>query len=245
MSGAFVFKRGTGTAVGGISSIAVLPERWYYIEVKFNCVNSIGADTFQLRINGNVAINLDASTDMQGTALSGVDEVQLQGVSNYTIFDDLYAVDLTGAVNNDYLGDIKIETLYPDGNGNSSDFVGSDVDSTYNYLHVDDVTQDGDSTYTESDTATEKDLYTFDDLAGTPLSIVGISIECYCRKDDSGSRTGKLISRVNSTDYEGSEFAPGEAFTYRSEIQELNPDDSAVWETADVNGAEFGIKVES
>jgi len=226
---------------------AFIEDKWYYIEVKFNAVNSIGADTFIIKVDGEEWINLPATTDCQGAGSSGVDRIYFQGACSDHHFDDVYLLDLTGAApNNDFLGDIQVLLLDPDGNGNSSDFVGIDVDSTDNFLHVDETIPDGDTSYVESSTAGHKDLYTFEDLPATPNTIFAVQTTAYQNKDDSGARTGKLITRVSSTDYEGSAFSPVEAtYGFVTEIWALNPNDSLAWEEADVNGAEFGIKVES
>ena len=60
--------------------------------------------------------------------------------ANYD-YDDLYICDGTtvpGEPVNDFLGDVRVDTLYPNGNGNSSQWVGQDANSTDNYLNVDD-----------------------------------------------------------------------------------------------------------
>jgi len=236
-----------GATILAYSSKNLIRQKWQYIEVKWNCVNSIGADTFIVRLDGVEVINLAATTDCQAQAGSGVTIIYIQGASHASnnYFDDLYVLDLTGAApNNDFLGDIQITALNPNGNGNASDFTGSDADSTDNYLHVDETIPDWDTSYVESLTIGHVDLYTYEDLPATPDTIYAVQTVMVARKDTAGARYGNLLTRVNSTNYNGDTFAPVEgSYTYHTKIWELNPDDSAAWAGADVNGAEFGVGV--
>jgi len=230
-----------------ISEKALISGKRYYIEVKWNCVNSIGADTFIVLVNGEEWLNLPAGTDTRHTGeTEGVSRILLCGSGSYVYFDDVYICDLTGGVNDDFLGDVAIVCLNPDGNGNTNDFTGSDADSTDNYLHVDETQPDDDASYVESSVVTDVDLYTFENLAVTPTVICAVQTVTFAKKDDASAKTAKLITRINSTNYEGSAFAPDDgSYAYFTELWDVNPDDSAAWEEADLNGAEFGIKVES
>ena len=236
-----------GATLLATSEKALLFGKGYFIEIKWSIANSIGADSFVVRVNGETWITLDAATDTQARASNNMDLIQLEGAVGTCYFDDLYILDLTGpAPTNDFLGDCRVVCLDPDGNGTTSDFVGSDSNSVDNYLHVDETAPDDDTSYVESSTVNHEDLYTFDNLAVTPDTIFGVQTQAVVKKDDAGARTGKLLARVGGTTYEGAAFSPSEgAYLNVTEIWELNPDDSAAWEEADVNGAEFGIKVES
>jgi len=236
-----------GAAKLAYSTKSLIKDRWYFIEVKWNCVNSIGADTFVVHLDGEEVINLPATTDCQAQAASGVQRIYIQGGihATYNYFDDIYILDLTGpAPTNDILGDMRITALNPNGNGNANDFTGSDADSTDNYLHVDETVPDWDTSYVESLTIGHIDLYTFEDLPDTPNVIFAVQTVMVAKKDTAGARYGDLLTRVNGTNYNGDTFAPVDGtYTYHTKIWELNPDDSAAWVEADVNGAQFGVEV--
>jgi len=244
-----IAKTGIVYFVRGSTYVARAPspfrlKTWQYVEVKWNCVNSIGANTFQLKVDGELIIDIPAATDCQGAASSGVDTINIQGLCTYSYFNDLYICDLSGSECNDFLGDMVVEVLYPNGNGTTNDFTGSDADSTDNYLHVDDATPDDDSTYTESSTVTDVDLYSFDDST-TPDTILAVAVDCFCKMDDAGPKSGKIIAYINSTTYEGDTFSLTTSYVYETQLWELNPDDSAAWAAADIDGAEFGVKVQA
>lgn len=241
-AGVILFERGTTALV-----IAPLPFRihtWHYVEVKWNCVNSIGANTFQLKVDGELILNIPASTDCQNAGTSGVDAIYINGMCSYSYFNDVYICDLTGSEWNDFQGDITIDVLHPNGNGNTNDFIGSDSDSVDNYLLVDDATPDDDTTYTESSTVTDVDLYAFDN-SEAPDTVLAVAVDCFCLMDDAGPKSGKLITYVNSSTYEGDTFSLTTGYIYETQLWVLNPDDSAAWAAADIDGAEFGVKVEA
>ncbi len=230
-----------------MGSIPLISGKWYYLEVKATCKNSISADEFIVKLNGTEILNLAATTDTQETANQGIDAIVLAGGFSTGIiyWDDLYICDLNGSVNIDFLGDCSVETLYADGNGTTSNFTGSDADSVNNYLHVDEAQQDGDTSYVEDSTPSNIDLYTYDDMAATPDTIFGVGLRSYARKDDAGARTGRLLTRRSAANYEGSNFSPGTSFLGFDEIWDVDPSTSSAWLEAGVNAAEFGIKVQT
>jgi len=231
----------------GVNVLAV--DTWYYIEVKVVKSNSISAGDVSLRVDGVEWIELDAASDTLYSLEPAYTNSLLfwpqTGKDLY--FDDIYICDETGAKNNTFLGPVKVATIYPNGNGNSSQFTGSDADSVDNYLHVDDATgQDDDSSYVESDTINHVDLYTLEDLPGTTGTIHGVDFVSVVKNDVEGggnSRQGAPVVRVNGTDYQGDTFNVGSPFTHKHHILEDNPDDAADWERADIDATEFGIKV--
>jgi len=241
-TGSIYFLRGSTFIIGAPSTLRL--KTWHYVEIKWNCVNSIGANTFQLRVDGELILNVPTSTDCQNASTSGVDKINIQGPCTYGYFNDVYICDLTGSQWNDFQGDISIDVLYPDGNGTTNDFTGSDADSTDNYLHVDDATPDDDSTYSESSTVTDVDLYDFDN-SETPDTVLAVAVDCFCKMDDAGPKSGKIIAYINSSTYEGDTFSLTTGYVYETQLWELNPDDSAAWVAADIDGAEFGVKVEA
>ena len=253
LDGTVSIVRGTATAVaGGKSTFSMKIKRYYHIEVKVTIANSIGANTAVVRINEKIVLTVDAGEDLQSTANATADIIRIDGLSSQeTNIDDLYVFDGTDGggtepTNDDFAGDMKIGAHWPSGNGATSDFLGSDVDSVDNYLLVDEALTDDDTTYVESSTIGHIDLYAFDDLAETPIEIKAIQINSVVRKDDAGAKTVRAVIRPTSTNFVGDSKSPQDG-VYSNEIEILNedPETEAAWTEAGFNATEFGLEIVS
>lgn len=222
------------------ASVAMTTGVWNYFELKVYVANSSG--TVELRLNGATVASYTGDT--QATGYANIMGIDFGGVSSYSpIFtvDDLYVCDASGSVNNTFLGDVRVDTIFPTGAGNSTQFTPS---TGANWENVDDASPDGDSTYNSGDTAGYKDTFVFGDLSIASATIHGIQTNICARKDDAGTRTMTDVVRTASTDYTGGtthSLADG-YLNYRT-IRETNPNTSAAWAVSEVNGAEFGYAV--
>ena len=244
--GALEVLRGTTLSVtGGRSTAIIRVTNWYYIEMKVTIANSIGANTCQVRVNGNIILTVDTGQDLQVSVNATANIIQSIGLIP-SVLDDFYIFDGTGSENNDFAGDVKVVAQFPDGNGTTNDFVGSDGNSVDNFLLVDEVSTDDDSTYVESSTPGEIDLYTFDDLATTPDVIHAVQINGITRKTDAGTRTMRAVARPVATNFFGSSRAISVAsYVNEEEIYDLNPETSLAWTEALFNATEFGVEIET
>ncbi len=235
-----VTRNGTTLATG---TTALTAGSIYYIELRGLINDSTGQ--YELRINGVTEVSgTSADTRNGGTGI--VDTVVFHtGVDNGSInllVSDIYICNAAGSLNNTFLGDVKVETLYPTGAGTTTNFTPS---AGSNYQNVDDVTPDGDSTYNTDATAGDKDTFAMGDLATTAGSVLAVQQIVCCRKDDAGSRTLHTVMRSGGTDYEGGDTAVGDSYANVFGLRETNPATSAAFTISDVNGMEAGYKVEA
>lgn len=245
-SGQPVVVRGNdlGGTVLATGASALTIGTWYYIEVYATIANTGGRCT--VKVNGVTVIDFTGDT-MNGGTLTSIDQIRFYGDgystagSLKTYYDDVYVCDANGTVNNTFLGDIQVQTLLPNGNGASSAWVGSDGNSTDNYLLVDEVPVVTTS-YVGSATADAIDEYAFTDVTGTP-SVYGVMIRAIAQKTDSGSRSLGLMTRISTTDYVSSDQALAVGFAAVETIQETSPATSSAWTASEVSGAQFGVKV--
>lgn len=158
--------------------------------------------------------------------------------------DDIYVNDDSGsAPENTFLGEnFVVESPVPNGNGNSSQWVGSDGNSTDNHLLVDD-SGNGDTDYVKSGTLDDIDLYAFGDLSNATGTIIGVNHYLVARKDDVATRKIASIIRTNATDYVGSEKTMAGTYGLFNENRLMNPDTAARFTIAEVNALEAGQKV--
>jgi hypothetical protein len=224
---------GTGSTVLQVST-------WYYVELKVTINDSTGS--FELRINGQTETS-GSGVDTRNGGTGVIDNIYFttaQFSSQY--MDDFYVCDGSGSVNNSFLGDIKIETLYPSGAGTTTQFTPS---TGSNYQNVDETTPNDDTDYNYTSTTGNKDTYAYADLATTAGIVYGVQQLIYARKDDAGTRTIAPVARSGGTDYDGSTVSLLDTYTYFRSVRDVNPNTSSGWTISEVNGAEFGVKLVS
>lgn len=251
-AGNLILVRSTTANILATSSFVLATELWYYIEMKWEIANSTAADVV-VKVNGTTVITLAAGADTQATANAYVTHWKMgatdvdSGANSLQRMDDIYIADLTGSGNaiRDFTGDVRVTTLRPTGNGNSTQLLNTAGNSTNNYLYVDDPTDvDDDSTYVESSTVGNKDTYAHGDLAANITNVLAVAINTSARKTDAGTREISHVTRMGSTDYNSANVSLASTYVINQTIQESRPSDSAAWASSDVNSAEFGVEVE-
>jgi hypothetical protein len=225
------------------ATTVMLPDVWYYIELKVTIADAGGVA--QLRINGTQEVNFSGDTRNAGNA--SADRVFLQatsGSANADLHvDDVYICDGTGAApTNDFLGDVRIEAILPNGNGTTSQFDGSDGNQVDNYLLVDEAVPDDDTTYVESGDIGDKDTYAYQNLTPTTGTVYGVQIVPRARKTDAGTRSIVSVARLSATEVDSADKALSTTYMYLPDVRETKPGGGA-WTITDVNDAEFGVKV--
>lgn len=244
-TGTISIYKGTGVIATSTDVLPTLAGVWYYIELK---VVFAASGSVELRVNGVTWLSFSADTTQ--TANNFANQFWMRGVSSQQggcFFDDLYVLNdtdsgVTGAPNNDFLGDCRVQAIFPNGNGNSSQLVGSDADSTDNYLLVDETAPDGDTTYVQSNVVGEKDTYTYDNLTPTTGVVFGVQAIPWALKTDAGSRSLASVARLGTTEEDSAAKLLSTSYQYLPDIREADPDGNQ-WTIANVNAAEFGVKV--
>jgi hypothetical protein len=231
---------GNGTLLGATTA-KLSAGAWNYVEVKVYFHDT----------TGSVTINMDGSQALLLTNVDTLADSTYPGatmfVFNYDnstssrtiLYDDVYICDGTGTTNDSFLGNVKVTTLFPSANGTNSGFTPST--GTDHSAVVDDITPDT-SDYVSSPTPGAIDTWAYGDMPGSP-GIFGAQLNTLAGKDDAGIRAYCPVARTGGTEYEGNSNYIGMGGTFASQLYELNPATSAVWTGADINAAEFGVKV--
>lgn len=213
-------------------------QRWVYIELYVLIANSGGRAV--VRLNGDTIIDFTGDTQNGGNAT--VDSVRFTDrdtLLRYE-FDDMYICDASGSVNNDFLGPIKVIPISPDGDGDSSDFTPS---AGANYAAVDDGDADDDTTYVESSTSTDQDLYTYENV-DSGYSIVGVQIQTEVRETDGTDFTlGTVVDSGATNSVDTPQAIAGTSYEILQRMVEVDPNTSALWTATNLNAAQFGIEV--
>lgn len=213
---------------------------WHYMEIQMKADQS-SAGSYKWWLDGTL---IGSDTGMDYVQSAGT-QVRISGNGfgdiNDLYVDDIYVTDGTGSANTGELGPIEVVTLLPDGNGNSTVMVGSDGNSTDNYLLVDE-NPPNETDYVGSDTEGDKDTYAMGDLTGTPV-VAGVVASYYAEKTDTGAKYMRPVTRTASTDYVGDSEGLAEGYTLHEHTWDENPNTTSAWTYGEVNGAEFGVEV--
>lgn len=238
-NGSLRLENGNGGIVYATSAAEVSPDNtWVYVEI--SGTNAPSGGIAILRVNGVEQINTTGDTQLLGTA-GTLDSVMFGGATSTPSFDDLYICNALGSDNNTFLGDVRVHTLVPTGNGANSGLLGSDGNSTDNYLLVDELPP-SEVDYAASGTPGVKDTYLLTDLS-TSAPVLGVQVGYSALKSDAGAIQSRSVVRVSATDYPGTTDAPGttkSAFLY---MHQINPATGVAWTPAEVNALEAGMEV--
>ena len=228
----------TSTSVATANSFVPV-NTYFYLEVKVFRDNTVG--TLELKKDGVSILTITGEDTTRGANVSVVEFGQQY--SGFTLrVDDLYVLDGSTANNNDYLGDVRIDTHYASADGATSDF--TPFSATTNTAQVDESPNDNDTTFVEAGTITDKDTYTMD-TASLGSQIYGVQAVTSHKKTDAGTVTMDVIMEkpsgsgvtVISTDTSNDDYK----FTVG--ITDEDPDDDTTWTDAKVNAQEFGFKI--
>ena len=228
------------TGVRATSTNTVAATTLYYVELKINFHASTG--TMEVRVNGAVW----ATASSLNTMTSSMEYLYFcgDGASGYTDngtvqIDNLVVMDSNGSYNNDYLGERKIQTIFPDADASPEQWTlstGSD-----SYALVDNVP------YTSAGlTASAIDDTTAMELPSLPspgFGINAIQINTIGQKTEAGPSQYHQGIRLSGGEYWGSSISPAlntpnQFFT----IYEKNPLTAADWTPAEIAGAQAIIE---
>lgn len=234
-------RAGTTLATG---TMPLLAATFYYIEMKAFINDSTG--TFLVRLNGVNEINL-SGVDTRNGVNASANQIRLSTI-NFPSgatgdFDDFVVLDTAGsAPQNDVIGDVRVQARFPNGNGNSSQFDGSDGNQTDNYLLVDEADPNDDTDYVESSDVGDKDTYLYEDLTPTTGTVYGVQCNPWARKTDAGVRTIVSVARFSGTEEDSANKTLASTYAYLRDIRQTKPGGGA-WSISDFNSTEFGQKV--
>jgi hypothetical protein len=235
-----------GTALtSGTSVFAMSVGVSYYIEFKVTISDSISASSCKVRINGADVITVATGQDTKNTSNATASQVRLGTNNNISggnwLFDDFYLCDSSGSTNNDFLGDVRIDTIYPTSDGNYSQFTCSTGSS--HFALVDESTPNT-SDYNDGAAVNDRDSYGMGNLAAlTSQTVYGVQVNAAILKDDAGAKSAATFVRSSSTNGDGASTVLGTSQVYVSQVFETDPNGSIAWTEASVNAMEAGVKV--
>ena len=211
---------------------------WQWVSVKIKASDTVG--TIDIKVQGTNVFSFSGDTVDSGSETCN--EVQLGGAAiDQITYDDLFITDVTpGAPFDDLLPDTRIETLLPDAAGDSAQFTATPV--VANYLNVDDVAPDDDTTYVESSTLADKDLHNLAALGISVADIEAVNVFALAKNPLGGGASLKLLAKEGVTEGAGAAQSLGSGYGYINELFLTNPDTAAKWTESEVNAMQAGYE---
>lgn len=231
---------GYGSTVIASYNSVFYTNTWYYLEIMATIASSGGL--CQVRLNGLTVINFTGTTKNGGTGTT-IDAFELGSWSaggGQCYFDDLYICDNTGATNNTFLGDVRIQTLLPTAAGSSTQL--APTGSANNYANANDV-PDSTATYNSSSTVGNRDTYAMGDLLASTGTILGVQESLHAFKTDAGSASMKAALLSGATLAYDTPQNLGDTVAWSGAVREVDPNTSTAWTTVGVNAVELGGEV--
>lgn len=170
--------------------------------------------------------------------LSGWSAETYIGVNRFKInrglnVDDYYITD------GDVLGDLEIGVIHPDGDDSVA---WSRLSGGSNYLMVNEIQADRDTTYNYASTATTKDIFTMQDI-DTAVVVHACQSVMLSRKTDVGGASLKVIWKPTTVEYSDADFYPSlTSYTWNRTVRVVNPDTGIAWTPAEVNALKMGYE---
>jgi hypothetical protein len=209
---------------------------WCYLEMMV----LIDATGGRVVVKADGVTVIDYTGNTQSEPGSGTITRVLFNSTNYFPLDDVYICDSTGEEFNNFLGEVQVETLVPNGSGTYSQLVGTDGNSVDNYLLVDEATP-SETDHVASETVGAKDTYVFSDVT-LPGQILAVQPTAAISKSYAGDAAARLVTKLGPTETVSEDFIASNMKNRASAPQTRDPN-GAPWTAATVNAAEFGVEV--
>lgn len=237
----------SGTTSLGFTTNALLSGSYTYVELKVFCHNSLG--TVEVKFDGVTEFTFGPG-DTQGTTEAFIASLQIQGDSGTGVrMDDLYVADTSGTKNNDFLGDVRVDTLVP----TVDDVIEFDTVFPADAVHftkLDEITGvDEDTTYVETPTVADRDIFEFSNLPVHPVAAVVLAVQpwSYAKKQQTANQLVRHLVQplipIHDQVQQGSNAEDWHVM--QNEILENNPETATGWLESEVDSSKFGMEVVS
>jgi hypothetical protein len=232
-----------GTSLLGTTTGAgIVANQWFHIEIKTYCHETLGSVV--VKVNEVTRLTLTNVRTQAIGAAAYFNHVSFRGVNSTACVrvDDVCIMDATGVRNNDFLGRKRVVGIFPNAAGDSTGWTPSAGD---NYACVDEVNPDA-ADYVQSAVSETTDLYNFTDPDGVTGGVVGIQINAAAMSTTDGVPWGlQLPAKPQGGTQSNGESTPvrSSSYTGMSRIMETNPETGEAWSLADLNNAQFGLRL--
>ena len=238
-NGSISVRRGASTVLGTTALALVSMGSYFYFEAKV--VFHASAGSVIIHLNGSEVLNI-SSVNTIATANATADQITLNTGLQTLMFDDLYVCNLLGSINNNFLGDCRVDSLFPTSDGNYAQFTCSTGSSHFTLV---DETTPNTTDYNSDATVGHRDSYGYSDLpALTTQNIYGVQVCQASTKSDAGAKSTANFVRTGTTNSDSAAMVmTATSQLYYLSIFETDPTTAVAWTESGINGMEAGVKV--
>jgi len=231
-----------GTTIGSMTSFALVPNQWYWMEIQVTISSSSGVAN--LYVNG-VSYLSGSSLNTQTSANAYFGQINVraqingtQNIDNFHFWDTVTGIDVSSFPYGEHLIDSKLAT----GAGDQTQW--SNVGASANYLCINNVSNQAlDNQYVYTNTSGSIDSYAFANLAETSGTIGTVAVNALARVDDGMTHVLQLFTQSSAAQAFSANLSPGATYFNYQEFFGVDPHTNASWSITGRNNAVFGQKL--
>lgn len=248
----------------GADSSAISTATWYRVEVGID-TTTLASTTAEARLyaasaESTLLWNPSGTANLAANPTIVSCWIDFQDATLDYIVDDLAVNDSSGSFQNSWCGEGEGIILRPNGNGDNSDWGGSDGNSTDNYLLIDEVPP-ATADYVEDNTSGQIDDYA---MEATPAALESsdtincVHVGVYAAVSDATSADPDIVLRIkaasagtveessnldcNSATYQGPAPLPANS-NYQLTLYDLPGASTTAWTKTDLDAMQAGVRV--
>lgn len=227
---------GPSGTVRATSAPALVTTAWQHVEMKLTFHATTGAA--EIRVNGQTVINAsNINTDGAAGGVAAQVRIGLDTTPGATpttwYIDDLFAWDLSGTYNNDFIGDKKVYVLVPNADTAAADWTPNS--GSTGYTQIDEIPPSS-SDYIQGTVVGDISEFELTDLPSDVTNVLALQFYTKMLKTDAGDSNVQMSAVSGASAAAGTDRPITTNATVYTDVFEEDPDTNAPWTLSGVNG---------
>lgn len=225
---------GGTTLLGSTTNNLIVTGTYYWIEGKVICGTG-GTASFELRVNGATVLTITGLTIVSLNVCALGKEIGGEGSAFY---DDWVIWDGNGTQNNDFLGDRRIVTLYPNADTALAQWTPTPAGTGFSCI---DEANPSDTDFVTANNAGDISEFNKQAIPADVNTVAAVCPVARAFKDSAGPSTFRVGINSAGNVINSGEFLPNTTVAYFSQIFEENPNGNIPWTKAAVDASSIRL----